>query len=350
MTVKKLSKIIKTKTICLCLMFFAYVSAYSQPFGGGAGTQQDPYQLSTKEHLQELSDTMIKTSGTVHSRNWTWNKHFRLMNDITDSVDFVIGGFRNEPFYGSFYGGGNKITLAINDSFHSGVALFRLLQDGSIDSLVVDGYVKIKKFFNSCNIISSAIYVAGIVASSAVTTWASRNYITNCISNATIDISDGVWLHAGGGVLGRGVATTLINCINNGNIIGPKTIASNRNNRLGGIVAELICSDSRSNIYNCLNLGVLDGTNIVGGIAGEVDGRSGNVSILGNTNQNFIKGNKSGGIVGFVLSGTTVSNNFNSGVVEGASNIGCIVGSKGTGTNIIIENNHYDKQMCGDED
>jgi len=46
--------------------------------------------------------------------NGTDFMHFRLMNDITDSVDFVIGGgsmSTNHFFMGYFYGAGHKITL-----------------------------------------------------------------------------------------------------------------------------------------------------------------------------------------------------------------------------------------------
>ena len=58
-----------------------------------------------------------------------------------------------------------------------------------------------------------------------------------------------------------------------------------------------------------------------------------------------------GGIIGVVGLNVIVANNFNSGVVEGDSNVGCIIGDfQFNSTNNIIENNHYDKQMCGEDD
>jgi len=36
--------------------------------------------------------------------------------------------------------------------------------------------------------------------------------------------------------------------------------------------------------------------------------------------------------------------------VVGFSNVGCILGLNLGGNNLILENNHYDTQMCGEED
>ena len=57
-----------------------------------------------------------------------------------------------------------------------------------------------------------------------------------------------------------------------------------------------------------------------------------------------------GGILGVAGDhNATISNNFNSGVVQSnLQNVGCIIGR--VGTNTILINNHYDKQMCGEED
>ena len=58
-------------------------------FGGGSGTERRPYQIRTKEHLRELSDSMSFTFPNS-LENRTTGRHYRLMNDITDSVDFIL--------------------------------------------------------------------------------------------------------------------------------------------------------------------------------------------------------------------------------------------------------------------
>jgi len=76
--------------------------------------------------------------------------------------------------------------------------------------------------------------------------------------------------------------------------------------------------------------------------------------IRNSKNSGFVKSNyNSGGILGGVLNNfffgeLIIEGCINSNVVEGGLRAGCIVGNrKGFGTLI---NNHYDKQMCGEED
>jgi len=160
---------------------------YPQAFGGGAGTEQNPYRIYTKEHLEELADSVNL------GYNWSKNMFFHLMNNIDDSVRTVIGlgptpfrteeivcllvrttqkttwnrlkrTFRKEAsdsnlartktskkyidsslaqsFQGYFNGRGHKITLAINMPKEDNVGLFGCISgDGLILDLDIDGYV-----------------------------------------------------------------------------------------------------------------------------------------------------------------------------------------------------------------
>jgi len=149
---------------------------YPQAFGGGAGTEQNPYRIYTKEHLEELADSV--NSGY----NWSKDMFFHLINNIVDSVRTVIGlgptresldivcllirssqkstwkrlnkRIKNwlehektdsnlaQSFQGFFNGRGHKITLAINMPTEDNVGLFGCVSgDGLILDLDVDGYV-----------------------------------------------------------------------------------------------------------------------------------------------------------------------------------------------------------------
>jgi len=157
--------LIKTKILCVCLVFFAYVSTYSQPFAGGSGTAADPYLIGTLSNIIELSDSVL--AGT----NWSRDKHFALINDITDSVRYIIG-FKSDTksFQGYFNGYNYKITLSLNYPTLSYVGLFAYVSHyGLIENLIVDGFV------------SGDSYVGGIAGCVD-----SDTNIIDCVGNATV--------------------------------------------------------------------------------------------------------------------------------------------------------------------
>jgi len=73
-------------------------------YGGGNGTEQEPYQIHTAQHLNKIGPSIDD-----------WDKHFILMNDI-DLSDFVgtefnlIGDTWTDPFVGVFNGNGHVIS------------------------------------------------------------------------------------------------------------------------------------------------------------------------------------------------------------------------------------------------
>ena len=339
-------------------------------YGGDGLSEATAFQIWSKEHLQELADIIPQTISGFG--NFTTGKHFRLMTDITDSVDFLIGNHETtNGFQGYFYGGGNKITLAINFSNLSGsglrVALFSLLNNGGIDSLIVDGYV-------ITNNISSASGIVGIIFD---------GFITNCTNNSTVQntgIASGIIGVVGTGstkvnqcinntnngmiigqcvagiIMGASAHIDVVNCLNNGHLIATGTDCF-----AGGIIGGAQNANMKITVSNNLNIGTIEGYhNTVGGILGRI-WLGANVTITNNINYGFTKSTKNvGGVIGDIITLSPIpivviiSNNSNFGVVIGEENTGCIVGSKGTvagtGANITIINNHYDKQMCGEEE
>jgi len=200
---KMLKNIVKTKIVCL--LFLASVSSYSQPFGGGSGTQQDPYQLSTLEHLLELSDSV------VNAHNFR-DKHFILMNDITDSLRVPIGyrqhGFSARIFRGgTFNGQGHSINLAI-EGFDTG-GLFCEIANTTIMNVVINGYVREMRWGSTGGIVGK-INQGGTEPSK----------IINCVNNAYISA-----VGLAGGIVGW-VCNELIikNCINIGTIEIPNNL------------------------------------------------------------------------------------------------------------------------------
>ena len=333
-----LKKIIKTKIVCL--LFLVSVSSYSA--WQGAGTQADPWQITSRQCLEALADS-VNNSTVPSPNNWSTGKHFMLMNDIIDTVRTVIGISTSGgiSFQGHFDGQNFEIVLGIN-SINNKVGLFGAAWGADISNLITKGYVVgagivggvvgeanciIINVTNNC-FVTGTTRVGGIVGYGGA-------IISNSTNNgkifATVSQAGGIF-----GSIGAG-GTEITNCVNNGNVISITNA--------GGISGIGL-----GTVENCINTAEISADSLVGGISGHSAAYN---TILNNINYGFVKGNSSvGGISGRIsssFSSSIISNNSNFGVVVGEENTGCIVGFKGTG-NIIIENNHYDKQMCGEED
>ena len=336
----------KTKLFLTTFAFFALLFAlllvgnlFAQ-FGGGRGTEQFPYLIYTKEHLKELVDS-IGTKDDITYVNWSYRKHFKLMNDITDSVNTMIGIFQ-----GHFDGNRKKIIVSITQPTSTGVGIFTVCTDnGIIENLIVYGrvvgeymvggivgvnYGLIRGCINYASVKSTSGWLGGIVCNNAIS-----GKIDNCINYATMDDENKNCI---GGIVGHN-SGYVSNCMNAGTIKSGHWI--------GGIVGHNDCEYAPTTIERCINIGTIITDNIaVGGIVGgygdESIGKSG--YIYNGVNSGLIIGKDIvGGIIGARCIGE-VKNCLNTGAVKGNTKVGCIVGENQGGT---IINCHYDKQMCG---
>ncbi len=236
--------------LCAFAVAFLITASFSvmAQFGGGNGSAANPYQIKTKKHLENLADS-VNTS-TNDTNNWSKNKYFVLMNNITDSVRTVIGE-HPKGFQGNFDGKNFKITLAIDKTLSYGSGLFGMIGSSynesdtityHIKNIVVDGYV------------NSSSYGGGIVG--FVNCYSRTCIITNCINIAKINA------YTSGGIVGAFCVYSNPNmvskCINLGNVNGMYSV--------GGIVGISGCY--KFNISNCINSAYIKGTNRVGGIIG----------------------------------------------------------------------------------
>lgn len=120
---------------------------FAQYFGGGTGTEDDPYQITTKEHFEYIIDELNDFDSTY------WGNfsgiHFRVMNDIDEPItkraniliDSLTGIYNG--FGGIMHGGGNTITLACDTNAYQSNPVFNaLLKNAYIDSITISGDVK----------------------------------------------------------------------------------------------------------------------------------------------------------------------------------------------------------------
>ena len=319
------------------LIFVLYQFPVFSILGGGSGKKNDPYRIYTIEHLKELADSIGKYYTNSAGNNFSTNKYFILMNDITDSLRIVIGShihkdgahhygyFYGHYFQGNFDGQGHTITLAIKDSNDCPKALFAGVKNASISNLAVTGYViaanpmidtSFKEHYGQYN-------VGGIFGGST----GDSNKITNCLNSAEI-ISERIGERSYVGGIG-GIANKVIfeKCINIGTIKNFTNVDDTISGiccATGGIVGMinyLLLTKDKSSINNCINSGFIEGEEFVGGIVGAV------IEVRLQP-----------------LSRISVSNCISTGIVKGNTKWGCIVGENQGGT---IINCHYDKQMCG---
>ena len=78
-------------------------SAFAEDYGGGSGTETEPYLIYTAEQMQEIG-----------ANPNDWDKHFLMTADINladyTSMQFNIIGTKSTPFAGVFNGNGHKIS------------------------------------------------------------------------------------------------------------------------------------------------------------------------------------------------------------------------------------------------
>ncbi|MFC1783493.1 GLUG motif-containing protein [Planctomycetota bacterium] len=256
----------------------------------GSGTEGDPYQIGTAEHLQSLSK---------YSDYWDPNIYFKQIDDIIIPPGMTIDPIGNATtmFAGIFDGAGHTIS--------------GLNQSGS-DYLGLFGYTT-----SSARISNLSITAATINGLSNIGILAGRNYgsISHC--SATGEVTGDSFL---GGLVGYNRDGTISNCYATGAVTGESEY-------LGGLVG----SNVFATISHCYATGAVNGRNVVeslGGLVGYIyDATISNCYATGAVNS----GDNSwclGGLVGRGYN-STISNCYATGAVTagvGSGGLGGLVG------------------------
>ena len=79
---------------------------HERDFSGGSGTEEDPWQIVTPEHLGNVRNYL----GVAHG-----DKHFKLMNDIDLADEFLPGG----AFYNNGQGWEPDEWTPVENGFHT---------------------------------------------------------------------------------------------------------------------------------------------------------------------------------------------------------------------------------------
>ena len=199
-------------------------------FGGGLGTEQSPYLISTKEHLNNV-------------RNYL-KAHFLMTVDIvfSDSLWTPI-----ETFSGVFDGGNHTIKgLTVTAVSAVSAGLFGA-NSGLIKNLgMIDGAVSVNTYYGETSSQKLSIFVGSIAGSNSGTI--SNCYNTGMVSAKSAGYLSGASTFAGG--IAGGNSGIISNCYNTGEISLTST-GYNSSHYSGGITG------SGGTITDCYNVGAV---------------------------------------------------------------------------------------------
>ena len=193
------------------------------PWQNHAGTEEDPYLISTTEEWNQFVTTVSygeEYNGVV----------VKLNADI--SVSTFVGSYSGRPFCGTFLGDNHTLTVNINDEISDGIAPFHYIKNATIKNLKVAGTVN-----------SPYMHTAGLVGYADGT-----NLIEGCVVTATIRS----WYNYKGGIVGHLNSTTTIkDCVFAGTIVSTN---QNGSDHIGGIWGW---SDNKATpiLQNCIEAG-----------------------------------------------------------------------------------------------
>ena len=274
------STLLATATLLLAL---PGQNLLAQPFGEGAGTDVEPYQISTIEHLnairgEYLDDHFLLTTDLDFSGH-TYADPEKGWLPIGHDTDAGENDYQGAGFRGSFGGAGHVIrNLRVNRGEEDYVGLFGRVDSGSIVSLGLEDLE-----------VTGGDDVGGLT----------------------------------GSLFGDGMVT---GCFATGNVTG--------GNNVGGLVGDI---DNDAMVKVSFVTGNVTGDYYVGGLVGDIDGTVTDSYATGNVTGNYYVG----GLVG--QNRATVSASYATGSVTGEFGAGGLVGYNGD----TVTDSYWNTELSG---
>lgn len=300
----------------------------------GAGTESDPYRLSSTRDLLAMKPALVKGQMT----------YFKMMNDIDmSSIDNWDPLNPDGPYdLGIVFDGGGHSLKNLKSKGKHYSSFFGVLYGKCYNVKFVDAEI-VSASNSGAGIIGGYIgtggkpaIVSGVEASGTITCNgkgqsvgglggnAREATIENCTVNVTVSnpMGDGVNRTATGGVVGKtmGSAVKIKNCVVRGIVEITKGV---NNTYTGGIVGWQV--DAGSEITGCeVYAKVKSAGERVGGIVGHYQGGTlSGCKFYGEVNAATLF---AGGIAGITSSESTIKNCLSSGKIVCKNNVGGIVG------------------------
>lgn len=292
-------------------------------FGGGDGTESNPYIISNGAELAYFSKRVVNGSFS--------GKHFRMTKNI------VLNDYSDWNSWNKSSGPSNILTPMYHEGSNS--SLYNCIFDGGGYTILgyyskEGGLFSIMKNFTlkNLNLEASYIYSKNSTGAFMGSVWGC--HLSNLHSSATVETE-----YSAAGIISCAYeGTTISNCSNSGHILAKDYAA--------GIAGTF--KDCTSTLYQCVNKGeVISTRKRAGGIVGYWgDWYNGTVSIKNCINYGHIKGvNEVGGIFAYLKKGSYgyatyyLKNCENYGLVEGNTSVGGIGGQVVDGGTCKISEN-----------
>ncbi|MCK4294970.1 MAG: hypothetical protein KAY65_17360 [Planctomycetes bacterium] len=301
-----------TRPLLVLLVVCVFGPLAEAKYGGGSGTQQDPYLICTAEQLN-----------TIGANQSDWNKHFKLTADIDLSgytgTDFNMIGYYvawysndNIPFTGVFDGNNHTISnFSYTSADKNGIGLF--------------SYVSMPSQVKNLGLINPNIFAQGGYVGSLVG-YINKGIITDCYAKgASISGSSNV-----GGLVGSNDGL-IVDCYSSGSVSG--------NMYVGGLAGEV----GPGTVGRCYSTASVSGNSNVGGLIGKASDETSEIKDSYAT-ATVTGGTYAGGLVGQLERGA-VYKCYSAGSVSGSLNVGGLVGyTRALG---IVVNSFWDTQASG---
>ncbi len=270
-------------------------------FAGGSGSETDPWQIATAEHLDYVRNYLGPENH---------DQYFELIADIDLDVPPYNEGEGWEPigdwnywpnngFHGTFDGNGHTISgLFINQTDYNAAGLFGVAYNAIIK-----------------NISLTEVDVTGYTCASGLVGDAEFSYISDIHVTGSVTGYDYI-----GGLTGYTYKSYVAYTSFDGSVIGT--------NYIGGLIGD----QDNSTVRYSLSKGIVEGNEGIGGLVGF--SRSSSVfqshsesSVTGTDDSWYI-----GGLVGSSYNDSTINKSYATGVVEGTGYVGGLVGENDDST------------------
>ena len=240
-------------TVTEDVTYYARYQSTNWP-GGGTGTVNDPYIISTKDHWNTLASS-------VKNKKVDFNgKYLKMTANIGTAEDPVteMVGTSNTRFRGNFDGNGHTLTFSYT-STEDVCAPFRFTYGATIKNLKTAGTITISK--------SNA---GGVVGKNFTGSLTLKNVISDVTINST---KSGDAYH--GGLVGYAINASIEGCAFIGKLLGENSSAC------GGLLGQKSNTDGSSvTIKNCL----FQPTEVSVGTSGSYTFAAGTTSLVNVTN------------------------------------------------------------------
>ncbi len=301
----------------ICIVSILTLSAGARiataQYGGGTGTELDPFLIGTAEHLN-----------TIGTRSQDWDKHFRQTANIDlDGITYNViapDPMSSDPNFTGVYDGACYAiaNLSISASTSNAVGLIGVINGAEAE-------------IRDVRLVDPAIVIDGVSSIGALAGQVNAGTITGCSAeNVQIDGFQNI-----GGLLGFVNASAVVmNCTSSGTVSG-------EDSNIGGLIGW----NAGGTVEQCSStcaVGTSDG-DFASGFGGLVGLNSGLIE------NSYAKGSvdgglNAGGLVGINEPPADIENCFASGAVTGSLSVGGLFGNN-SGT--IVDNSFWDTETSG---